>query len=394
MTPRKASILAWSLVGSSVVAAVVGIVVGAVGGASGSAGDVANGVAAVLVFLAVAVVGGLVASRQPRNPIGWALCGFSVFVAVSAVAAGYAEAAPGEAREGLGRWAAWFANWSYVSFFVLAIFLLLYFPDGRLLSPRWRAAAWGGGVGIAAFAAGTAFEPGHLHDYPEIENPVRLDRALIDAIGTAGMLLTIAGLVAGAAAVVIRYRRSSGLERQQITWLAFAAVVAVVAIVVGGTIGGLGREAVGNTVILVGMLAIPVAIGIAMLRYRLYEIDRIVSRTVSYAGLTLVLGASYVGLVLAGQALFSSFAGGSNLAIAVSTLVVAALFLPLRARIRRIVDRRFYRRRYDAQRTLDAFGARLREELDLETLAGELRAAVADTMQPTHASLWLRRPAA
>jgi hypothetical protein len=135
---------------------------------------------------------------------------------------------------------------------------------------------------------------------------------------------------------------------------------------------------------------IPVATAIAMFKYRLYEIDRVISRTIVYAALTVILGGAYAGLVLAGQAVFSSFAGGSNLAIAASTLVVAALFLPLRARVQRLVDRRFYRRRYDAQRTLDAFGARLREEIDLGTLTNDLRGVVTETVQPAHVSLWLR----
>jgi hypothetical protein len=135
---------------------------------------------------------------------------------------------------------------------------------------------------------------------------------------------------------------------------------------------------------------LPVATAIAMFKYRLYEIDRVISRTLVYAALTVILGAAYVGLVLVGQAVFSSFAGGSNLAIASSTLVVAALFLPVRGRVQRFVDRRFYRRRYDAQRTLEVFGARLREEVDLATLSSELRSAVQETMQPAHVSLWLR----
>ena len=147
---------------------------------------------------------------------------------------------------------------------------------------------------------------------------------------------------------------------------------------------------IGFVIAVARLVLLPVAIGVAMLRYRLYEIDRVISRTLVYGALTVMLGAAYVGLVLAGQALFSSFAGGSNLAIAASTLVVAALFLPLRSRVQRFVDRRFYRRRYDAQRTLEAFGARLREQVELERCARDLERVVHETMQPAHVSVWLR----
>jgi hypothetical protein len=181
------------------------------------------------------------------------------------------------------------------------------------------------------------------------------------------------------------------VERQQLTLLVAAGVVVAMALIVGGPIGALmGSEDLGIAIILLGMLSVPVAIGVAMLRYRLYEVDRVISRTLVYGGLTLILGAAYSVLVVAGQAIFSSFAGGSNLAIAASTLVVAALFLPLRVRLQRVVDRRFYRRRYDAQRTLERFGARLREEIDLELLTADLRGVVDETMQPAHVSLWLR----
>ena len=158
-----------------------------------------------------------------------------------------------------------------------------------------------------------------------------------------------------------------------------------------GNVLGSGTDAILSTIPAVLAALLPIATAIAILRYRLYEIDRIISRTLVYGALTLILGAAYVGLVLAGQALFSSFAGGSNLAIAASTLVVAALFLPVRSRVQRFVDRRFYRSRYDAQRTLEAFGGRLREQVELERLATELHGVVSETMQPKHVSLWLRR---
>ena len=337
---------------------------------------------------------GLVASRQPRNPIGWIFCGFSAFTGVSVLASCYTEIAPGGARHGAGQAAAWFSNWSWVSFFTLAIFVLLLFPDGRLPSRRWRAVAWCGAVGTAAFAAAVALRPGELDEYPGVDNPLGLDAAPTGALETVGLLLTFVALVAAAVSIVARYRRSGGVARQQIKWLAAAAVAAAAGVLGGIAIAGLGWDNVGYTVVMLGMLGIPVAIGVAMLRYRLYEVDRVLSRTLTYALVTLVLGAAYVGLVLAGQAVFASLAGGSDLAIAISTLVVAALFLPLRSRVQRLVDRRFYRRRYDAQRTLDSFGSRLREQLELETLTADLRRAVEETMQPEDVSVWLRIEAA
>ena len=180
-------------------------------------------------------------------------------------------------------------------------------------------------------------------------------------------------LVGAVVSVVVRFRRARGVERQQLTVLASPPVrPASRRFVVSGLVGGSARQDLGIAITWLGILAIPVAIGVAMLRYRLYEIDRVISRTLVYGALTVILGAAYVGLVLAGQAVFSSFAGGSNLAIAVSTLVVAALFLPLRSRVQRVVDRRFYRRRYDAQRTLESFGARLREQVELDALRADL----------------------
>ena len=394
MTARRTSVLAWAIVGLSAALAITGVLLVAVGGAMATVGDLADGLLAIAVFLIVSVVGGLVASRQPRNAIGWILCAFSAFTGISTLTAGYAEVAPADARRGAGQGAAWFSNWAYVSFFALAIFLLLYFPDGRLPSRRWRLAAWCGALGTAAQAAGSAFDPGRLHDYPKVVNPVGVDPSLANAFGVGGIVLTVCALAAAAAAVVVRYRRSGGLARQQIKWLALAAVFAVLAFVVGGTVGGTESETAGNALILLGVLGVPVAIGVAMLRYRLYEIDRLISRTLVYGALTVILGAAYAGLVLGGQAVFSSFAGGSNLSIAASTLVVAGLFLPVRSRVQGFVDRRFYRRRYDAQRTLETFGQRLREHVDLETLTEELGRVVRETMQPAHVALWLRKRAA
>ena len=207
----------------------------------------------------------------------------------------------------------------------------------------------------------------------------------------AAFLLLLLCIVLAAVSVVLRFGRSRGLERLQVKCLAMGAIAVVIAFVLSAVLGlWLAIDVTSAIIVPMAVSIMVLATGLAVLRYRLYDIDRIIGRTLTYGILTVVLGAAYVGLVLAGQALFSSFAGGSNLAIAVSTLLVAALFLPVRARVQGFVDRRFYRRRYDAQRTLEAFGARLREQVDLETLQRELRSVVQETMQPAHASVWLR----
>ena len=222
-------------------------------------------------------------------------------------------------------------------------------------------------------------------------NPFGLGRpgGLLDDLVGSGVLdeLTLALVIASILAFAVRFRRARGVQRLQLKWFLAATTLfgvgsAAIASTNGGTVGWVIWSA--------GAMAMPVAVGIAILRYRLYDIDRVVSRTLTYGALMVILGAAYAGLVLAGQRVFSSFAGGSNLAVAVSTLVVAALFLPLRSRVQRIVDRRFNRHRYDARRTLETFGSRLREQVDLDELAAELRTVVAETMQPAHVSFWHR----
>jgi hypothetical protein len=386
---RSAARLAWSIAGIGVVLAISGVLVAALGGAQLHE-DFAPFVVASAVLVVSSAVGGIVASKQPQNPIGWVLCAFGAVWGATTLASGYAEVAPDEASSGAGQMAAWLSNWAWVFFFALAVSVLLLFPDGRLPSPRWKAAAWCGALGIVALTAGAALQPGDLEDYPGVTNPVGLSGGVAEGLLVAGMLTTAAALAAGVAAVVVRYLHADGVARQQIKWLTVAAVFAVAGVALGGVLLGLGRDDIGNTVILLGILCIPLAIGVAILRYRLYEIDRVISKTLVYAGLTVLLGAAYAGLVVAGQEVFSSVAGGGDLVIAVSTLVVTALFLPLRSRLQRVVDRRFYRRRYDAQRTLESFGVRLREHVDLETLSVDLRGVVAETVQPAHLSLWLR----
>jgi hypothetical protein len=383
--------LAWSSVAAGIVLALAGAFVAA------SAGEGAIEDARVFfalmtaLIVAASVVGGLVATRQPRNPIGWIFCGFSAFMGLATLAAGYAQVARDDAAHGLGQAAAWFSNWSFAALTVLVVFVPLLFPDGRLPGRRWAVVGWCGGASALLLALGTALDPGPLTDYPDVTNPVGVDGALVAAVLLAGEMLAVPTLAAAVASVVVRYRRAGETARQQIKWLAAAGVFAVVGTLVGAAVAVLGPAPVGYTLILLGMIAIPVAVGVAILRYRLYDVDLVISRSLTYAVVTVTLAAAYAALVLAGQAVFSSFAGGSDLAIAASTLVVAAFFLPFRSRVQRLVDRRFYRRRYDAQRTLEAFGVRLRERVEMEGLGAELQAVVAETMQPAHVSLWLRK---
>lgn len=390
MSRRRAPLLAWSCVAASIAAAAAGALVAGLGAADADNDTFAFFVLVLALIVGSAVVGGLVASRRPENPIGWILCGFGVFMGLATLAAGYAQAAPEDATVGAGQTAAWFANWSWVALLALTVFVLLLFPDGRLLSPRWRPIAWCGGLGAAALATGAALDPGRLADYPAVTNPVGADATLAWALQIAGTLLTAVAAAAAVASVVMRYRRADTTAKLQIKCLAVAGAVTASGIAVGVTLALLGAEVVGNSLVLLATLAIPVSIGVAVLRYRLYDVDRVISRSLTYALVTVTLAAAYGLLVLAGQALFSAVAGGSDLTIAVSTLIVAGLFLPLRSRVQRLVDRRFYRRRYDAQLTLEAFGARLRQQVELDELRADLQGVVRETMHPSQVSLWLR----
>jgi hypothetical protein len=339
--------------------------------------------------LAFAGVGCLIAIRQPRNAVGWILLGTGVAAGLAVVAGAYADrwVAVREGPKGLGETAAWYSTLSWIPFILLpATFLLLLFPDGRLLARRWRWAAWCALVGIAGvfFTSGVASGP--LQDYPGIQNPYGIDSALIDPLTGLSFLLTIAGIGGSVASLLVRFRRARGDERLQIKWLAYAG--ALVALTFPLTLADAGPLL--YVPLMLSVLGLPVAAGIAILRYRLYDIDVVINRTLVYGALTATLAGTYVGTVLLLQLALGGVTGDSGLAVAVSTLAVAALFRPARSRIQAAVDRRFYRRKFDAQRTLAAFAARLRDEVALDALSAELRGVVAETMQPAHVSLWLR----
>lgn len=353
----------------------------------------------VIVLTVLAGIGLTIVRRQPRNAVGW------LFVATAVVALSDTlgrEYLVLDYRQHAGRLpfggsaVEWRGGMALMPFLIVFPSILL-FPDGKAPSRAWRRLLWIYTVGAVVFSlaqfGGQATVA--VGSHPAID--VRGATPNYDVGWFAGglWLLTPLFLLFWFASIgyqVRCWRNASGERRAQLKWLMGGAAVCVVsgiALVVAGD-GSSFRSRLVADVALLGIAALPVAIGVGILKYRLYEIDRLISRTLVYGALTVVLGAAYIGLVLAGQALFSAFAGGSNLAIAVSTLVVAALFLPARARIQQAVDRRFYRSRYDAQRTLEAFGARLREQVDLDELTGGLRTVVEETMQPAHVSLSLR----
>jgi hypothetical protein len=232
-----------------------------------------------------------------------------------------------------------------------------------------------------------------MEDRPQLTNPYGVDSPLIDALQGLSWLLLVIAIVGSVASLILRFRRARGEQRQQMKWLAFAGAVAGTFVIVFTVLYDVVGEAVANSAIMLGVLSLPLAAGSAILRYRLYDIDVVINRTLVYGALTATLAAVYLGFVLLLQLLLGGITGDSSLAVAVSTLAVAALFRPARGRIQDVVDRRFYRRKYDAQRTLEAFSARLRDQVDLGTLNAELNSVVRDTLQPAHVSLWLRQPA-
>jgi hypothetical protein len=382
--------LAWMIYATTLVLIPVAIVLGSIGVSRGIELTDGRGSPLALPLIAggaaalAGTIGLLVATRQPGNAIGWIFSACGLGYATIAIAFTYADLSiiGGETLPG-GTWCAWVASWLLIpTLFFGPSFVALLFPDGRPPSTRWRPIYWAVGVFAAAALVASALDDGDLDAYEGTSNPAGISGSGRDIVLTVMCSLTV------------RFRRSRGVERQQMKWLFFAGTVIVAGFIVSFVLEPLiGSNWVTDAAFLIAaaaVLLLPVAVAIAILRYRLYEIDRIISRTLVYAAVTVLLGATYIGLVLVGQAVFSSFAGGSNLAVAASTLVVAALFLPVRSRVQRFVDRRFYRRRYDAQRTLESFGARLREQVELSALERDLQAVVTETMRPAHASLWLR----
>jgi hypothetical protein len=337
--------------------------------------------------LAFATIGALIVSRHPRNAVGWISCAaplamaLSIFTGEWGFYALFAE--PGSLPGGLNM--AWLTEWIWIPAMMVVNTLLLLFPDGRLPSSRWRVVPWLAGVGMVGVAFHEAFSPGDLSYFP-LDNPHALGGAgkqLAEALGGSYALVNVAG-VASAASAAMRLRRARGDERQQLKWLASGGIVLAFGIFATNVL----VDSLMPT--FAGLVVVAAAIGVGVLKYRLYEIDVVINRTLVYGALTASLAAIYLGSVLVLQLVLSGVTKGSGLPVAASTLAVAALFRPARGLIQDAVDRRFYRRKYDAARTLAAFGVRLRDEVDLDAVGSELCGVVGETVQPTHVSLWLR----
>ena len=346
------------------------------------------------VLISTAVVGAVVASRLPHNAIGWILLAMGVGLGLSSTGTAYGALGVLTARGPLpfDEYAAWIGEWTFVPVVYGGVAALLYlFPDGYFLSRRWR---WVGvaSAGIVLVAtAKDALAPGPLEDVDAIDNPVGATGWLADVVTTIDGIVDTLALPVFACAVaslVVRFRRSTGTERQQLKWISTALIL--VGIGLGMTAGAPVFGEATFFLALFSLAAMPVATGVAMLRYRLYDIDVVLNRALVYGALTAILAGVYLGAVLVLGLVLNPLAGGSGLSIAASTLAVAALFRPARARIQETVDRRFFRSKYDAAQTLDRFGSHLRDQVDLADIGTDLLAVVGETVQPTHASLWLR----
>ncbi|HEV2093546.1 MAG TPA: hypothetical protein VGR18_10320 [Rubrobacter sp.] len=337
--------------------------------------------------LSFPVVGATVITRRPGHAIGWIFVAIGAGMSLVGFANGYAAYSLTVLPDPLPATGvvAWLSGWLWVpSFGLLMTFALLLFPDGHLPSARWRPVAYLAAGSIAVTMADFAVSS-WLDPYASVYAPQTVGSPVV---GVWFGLLSASGL-ASAASLVVRFRRSRGEERLQLKWVAYAAAVTV-AIVVPAV--AVTRGASPSPIIVVAAPLVPVAAGVAILRYRLYDIDVVINRTLVYGTLTVLLAVAYVGSVVGLQLVLRALTGQeSTLAVVASTLAIAALFSPLRRRVQAFVDRRFFRKKYDAAKTLAAFNARLRDETELETLSADVVGVVRETMQPAHVSLWLRR---
>ena len=403
--PRATTVVAWTIW----VLALLSLAIALVTPTSSGPTDVVGAITALLVILAAVLpavtVGAILATRFPRNPVGWLLQVSGLAIALVVAASNLADYGltiqPGSVPGAV--WFAWLNEWDWLPVIACAlVYLPPIFPTGHLLSPRWRVVVGAGTVGFAIATLESALAPFPPDDYqPAVQNPLSVGVGgpvgdLAALLGTASHFVVIGAVFLALASLVLRYRRGSGIVRQQLKW--FAAVIAiggpatVIALLTSNATDAVIAD-ISNIAFLVALLSfalLPVAIGIAILRYRLYEIDRLISRTLVYGALAALLAGAYVGSVLALSALLAPLTSENSLAVAGSTLLVAALFQPVRRRVQSVVDRRFYRSRYDASQELADLSQRLRGEVDLDGVKAEVITTIGRTLQPASASIWLR----
>ena len=390
--PRAAAWLVWAVSGLGVTLGVLALVYGALNYDSLDA--VLTRVALQAVWaMSFPLVGAVIATHRPGNPLGWIF--LVIGVSTGLVVCGYEYAsyvfrtAPGTAPG--GGLAVWVSHWAWApGLGLLLTFVPLLFPDGRLPSRRWRPVAWLSAIPIVVIPVLTAVALWSWRG-PALLDPDGVSQAIgaLNAVLFPAYVLMLGCGLACLAALLLRFRRARGIERQQLKWLLFACAVTITILLVVQP-NTSNEWKLGVLLALPLFPSVPVAAGVAILRYRLFEIDRIINRTLVYGLLTAVLGLGYA----AGSLLFVLVAGAGSdppsWLVAAATLAAAAIFRPARRRIQAAVDRRFNRRRYNAAKTIEAFSARLRDQVDLDTLSAELLAVVDQTMQPTHVSCWLR----
>jgi len=393
MSRRQALALSLTVASGALMAAGVAAAVALAGGAGGVTFLVST-VAFVIPIVAFSAVGWLISSRRPANAIGWLLASigllFSIVIASSSIAQWGLET--GSLPRDLAEWIDVGGSLWVVALGLIGTQLLVRLPDGTLPSPRWRWFSRATVILIAVAFVGMATTVGPVEDVPGTANPLGATwgEPLAAAFG-----LVIGCFVVSIVALVLRYRRSTGHDRVQLRWVAFSGVVFVSIYLVGlSMLNVVGEDTTAGTVLIsfvqMAFAALPIGIGFAVLRQRLYDIDVVINRALVYTALTAMLAGTYLGSVLLLQLALKTVTQGSGLAVAASTLATAALVRPARSRIQAVVDRRFFRRKYDSARTLAAFGTRLRDQVDLDALQVDLRTVVVETMQPEHVTVWLR----
>ena len=390
MSGRATRRLAWGLFSLAVLLAAGGLGLGIARGVVSS-----NALAAFIPTLGAGSVGAVLASRLPRNPLGWIFLAAALAAASDGFATEYGIRA---LRLESGSLPAagvvvWLLSWFWIpTFGTMLVFVFLLFPEGRLASERWRPLARFGAAAIVLLTLDFALAPGPIREFPEQDNPIGIEAAggLLSVLQPPLFAALTLAVLASAASLFMRLRDARGEARQQLRWFALAAAITGVLVPTTGPFWNVWAPA--RFLTFAALSGMAIAVAVAVLRYRLYDLDLVIRRTVVYGALTAALAAAYLGTVLVLQLALSPVTQDSDLAIAGSTLAVAGLFRPLRARIQQLVDRRFYRSHYDAARTVEAFGARVRDEVELDSLSAALRGVADDTMQPAHVTLWLREP--